>query len=94
MAVETIILQPVISEKSFTKSDNGVFTFRVLLSANKKQVRKAVEKRFKVTVEKVNILNRKGKRVFDFRKGIKGRRKDSKIAVVTLKSGDTIDVFK
>lgn len=94
MAVDTIILQPVVSEKSFTNSDIGVYTFRVLARANKKQVKKAVEGRFNVTVEKVNILNRKGKRVFDFRKGISGRRKDSKIAVVTLKAGDTIDVFK
>ena len=89
-----VVLQPVVSEKSFAKSENGVYTFRVALTSDKRKVKEDIEKRFKVTVEKINMLNRKGKRVFDNRRGISGKRMDSKIAVVTLKAGDTIDVFK
>ena len=88
-----IILQPVVSEKSFTQSENAVYTFRVSPDSNKKQVKQEVEKLFKVTVEKVRILNRKGKRVFDLRRRIHGKRKGHKRAIVTLKSGDTIDLF-
>lgn len=89
----SIILQPVVSEKSFTQSENAVYTFRVDADANKKQVKQDVEKLFNVTVEKVRILNRKGKLVFDWRKRIRGKRKGHKRAIVTLKSGDTIDLF-
>ena len=90
----SIILQPVVSEKSFTQSENAVYTFRVDPDANKKQIKKDVEKRFKVTVEKVNVMNKTGKKVFDMRKRLGGRRKSYKKAIVTLKSGDTIDIFK
>lgn len=93
MAVSGVILQPVVSEKSFTKADNGVYTFRVDSDANKKQVKDEVEKRFKVTVEEVNTLKSPGKRVHDWRKGISGRRKSYKKAVVKVKAGDTIDIF-
>lgn len=93
MATSSIILQPVVSEKSFTQSENGVYTFRVAPGANKKQVKKEVEKMFKVTVEKVTIMNRKGKRVYDWRKRISGKRGGFKKAVVTVKAGDTIDIF-
>ena len=89
----SIILQPVVSEKSFTQSENAVYTFRVDPDANKKQIKNEVEKLFKVTVEKVNILNRRGKLVFDWRKRIRGKRKGHKRAIVTLKAGDTIDLF-
>lgn len=89
-----ILVQPVVSEKSFTRSDVGVYTFRVSKEANKIQVKEAVEKAFKVTVEKVNIFNRKGKRFTDWKSGRKTfSRKDFKIAVIKLKSGDTIDLF-
>ena len=93
MSVSNVLLQPVVSEKSFTQSEDAVYTFRVETSANKKQVKAEVERRFKVTVEKVNIINRRQKRVYDWRKRISGVRKGYKKAVVTLKSGDTIDLF-
>jgi large subunit ribosomal protein L23 len=93
VAVSGVILQPVVSEKSFTKADNGVYTFRVDPKANKKQIKDEVEKRFKVTVEDVNVLRLPGKLVHDWRKGITGRRKSYKKAVVKVKAGDTIDIF-
>ena len=93
MSAKGVILQPVVSEKSFTNADNGIYTFRVDAGANKKQIKNEVESRFKVTVEKVNVLRRPGKRVYDWRKAISGRRKGYKKAIVKLKVGDTIDIF-
>jgi large subunit ribosomal protein L23 len=89
-----IILQPIVSEKSFAKSEEAIYTFRVARTANKKLVKDEVEKRFKVKVTKVNILNRRDRRIMDFRKKIAGRKPGYKKAIVTLKSGDTIDLFK
>ncbi len=89
-----VIVQPIVSEKSFTRSEDAVYTFRVLSSANKKQVKDEVESRFKVTVTDVNTINRRDRRVMDYRKRISGRRRGYKKAIVTLKSGDTIDLFK
>jgi len=95
MKTGDVIVQPVVSEKSFSKSEIGVYMFRVNRSANKFEIKKEVERIFKVTVEKVNTINRKGKKIINWTKGRKmSSRQDFKIAAVTLKSGDTIDIFK
>lgn len=94
MKTTQVILQPVVSEKSYEKSENAVYTFRVDRSANKKQVKADVENRFKVKVTQVNIANCRGKRMIDARRRVSGQRKGYKKAVVTLKSGDTIELFK
>lgn len=89
-----ILLQPVVSEKSFEASDRGIYTFRVARTANKTEIKKEIEKRFNVKVEKVNVINRKGKRTTDWKTRVTNRRKDYKKAFVTLKKGDSIDIFK
>lgn len=85
-----VILSPVITEKATNGSQYNQVTFRVHTAANKPQIRRAVEALFKVKVEAVNTHNRLGKtkRV----KGRKGFRSDTKIAIVTLAEGNTIDV--
>ena len=84
-----ILLRPVVTEKSNSVSAFSKYTFKVLPDASKREVKHAVEGLFGVSVSKVNVLNRKGKsKVF---KGVKGRRKLSKTAVVTLKSGQVIE---
>lgn len=85
-----IIRFPVITEKSTLAQEAGKFTFQVDVAATKDQVKQAVEKIFQVKVKKVNILNRQGK-VTRF-KGIQGKQVRSKKAIVTLESGQTIDV--
>ena len=85
-----IIIQPVISEKSYGLLEQGQYTFLVRPDANKTQVKIAIEKIFGVKVASVNTLNRQGK-ARRTRFGI-GKRKDTKRAIVTLKSG-TIDIF-
>ncbi len=84
----SVLKERVISEKAFVDQENGKYVFKVHKSANKPEVRKAIEELFDVKVEKINILNVKGKRkVF---KGIKGRRPSYKKAIVTLKEGYTL----
>lgn len=94
MKITQILLQPVVSEKSFAKSEDAVYTFRVSNDANKQQVKGEVEKRFKVKVTKVNMLNRRDRRIIDTRRRVSGRKPGYKKAIVRLKSGDTIDLFK
>ncbi len=85
-----IILSPVVSEKSYSLIDQGKYTFEVDPRANKTEIKLAVEKIFNVKVASINTLNKKGKtRRTKF--GL-GKRKDTKRAIVTLKSG-SIDIF-
>ncbi len=85
-----VILAPVVSEKSYSLIDQGKYTFIVDPRSNKTEIKLAIEKIFKVEVASINTLNRKGKSLRT-RYGI-GKRKDTKRAIVTLKSG-SIDIF-
>lgn len=87
-----VILKPVVSEKSYGLLDAGVYTFVVHPDSNKSEIKIAVEAIFNVSVEKVNTLNRKGKR--KRRRQFYGTRPDTKRAIVTLKAGDRIDLFE
>ncbi|MEN9737831.1 MAG: ribosomal protein [Actinomycetota bacterium] len=85
-----VIIAPVVSEKSYNLIDSGKYTFEVDPRSNKTEIKQAIEHIFKVEVASVNTLNRQGKtRRTKF--GI-GKRKDTKRAIVTLKSG-SIDIF-
>ncbi|KTR94084.1 50S ribosomal protein L23 [Microbacterium testaceum] len=85
-----IILKPVVSEKSYSLIDEGKYTFLVDPRSSKTEIKLAIEKIFGVKVASVNTLNRQGKsRRTRFGTG---KRKDTKRAIVTLKSG-TIDIF-
>ncbi|QVQ51041.1 50S ribosomal protein L23 [Spiractinospora alimapuensis] len=86
-----IIIEPVISEKSYGLLDENKYTFIVRPDANKTQIRLAVEKIFEVKVTNVNTLNRPGKRKrtrFGF-----GQRPGTKRAIVSVAEGDRIDIF-
>ncbi|HET9444051.1 MAG TPA: 50S ribosomal protein L23 [Acidimicrobiales bacterium] len=87
-----VIIKPVVSEKSYALLDEGVYTFVVHPSANKVEIRQAVEAIFNVEVVNVNTLNRKGKR--KRHRQHMGTRPDTKRAIVTLKAGDRIDLFE
>ncbi|MFN2607934.1 MAG: 50S ribosomal protein L23 [Acidimicrobiales bacterium] len=90
----SIILRPVVSEKSYGLLDTGVYTFVVDPSASKIEIRQAVEDIFSVRVTKVNTLNRKGKRKRNRRQFTFGTRPDTKRAIVTLAPGARIDLFE
>src|SRR5690606_24537986 len=85
-----IIFAPVVSEKSYGLIDEGKYTFIVDPRSNKTEIKLAIEKIFGVKVASVNTINRVGKKRRT-RFGI-GKRKDTKRAIVTLKSG-SIDIF-
>jgi large subunit ribosomal protein L23 len=89
-----VIIEPIVSEKSYALLDGGVYTFRVHKSATKPEIRDAVQKIFGVSVVKVNTLNRTGKRKRNRRTGTWGARPDTKRAIVTLAAGQTIDLFE
>jgi large subunit ribosomal protein L23 len=89
-----VILRPVVSEKSYGLLDAGVYTFIVAPSANKVEIRQAVESIFNVRVTDVNTLNRKGKRKRNRRAATFGKRPDTKRAIVRLADGDRIDLFE
>jgi large subunit ribosomal protein L23 len=84
------IISPVITEKSTAASEHNKVVFRVATSATKPEIKAAVEALFNVKVTAVNTLNRAGKNK-TFR-GIPGRQKNTKKAVVTLAEGQSIDV--
>ena len=89
-----VIIKPVVSEKSYGLLDEGVYTFVVHPSANKTEIRQAVESIFDVRVTNVNTLNRKGKRKRNRRQSTFGRRSDVKRAIVTLAGDDRIELFE
>jgi large subunit ribosomal protein L23 len=74
--------------------DENVYVFVVDPSATKVDVRHAVEQAFGVKVEKVNTLNRKGKVKHNRRTNTVGHKPDTKRAIVTLREGDSIDLFE
>lgn len=85
-----VILSPVITEKATQVSEANQVIFKVAGTANKADIKTAVESLFDVKVKAVNTLVRKGKRkVF---RGIRGRQNDFKTAIVTLEEGHSIDV--
>ena len=84
-----IIKFPVVTEKSTKISENNQFVFKVGIHSTKDEIKKAVEKVFKVKVKAINTIKVKGKKkIF---KGTKGKRSDYKKAVITLLKGETLD---
>lgn len=94
MTAREVIIQPVVSEKSYELMERNVYTFVVHPDANKTQIRQAVEEIFDVRVTNVNTLNRKGKRVRNRRTGAYVTRPSSKRAIVTLHDDDSIELFE
>jgi large subunit ribosomal protein L23 len=87
-----VLIAPVVSEKSYGLLDQRQYTFLVPKTANKTQIKIAVEKVFKVRVDSVNTLNRQGKRKRS--KHGYGKRKDTKRAIVTIsEESRPIEIF-
>ena len=85
-----IIVRPVVTEKATLLSENNQIVFEVNINSSKIEIKKAIELIFGVGVKAVNTLRVKGKtKIF---KGRKGKRSDSKKAIITLKEGQSIDL--
>jgi large subunit ribosomal protein L23 len=87
-----VLRRPVVTEKNSDLMAHNKYVFEVMKGANKAQIKKAVEKAFKVTVVSINVITVPGKpRGFG---RMKGQRPDWKKAIVTLKTGDKIQIFE
>ena len=84
------IVSPVITEKSTNLSTLNKIVFKVTDTANKKNLKKNIEKIFKVNVTKINIINKRNR--IKFTRGKTVRVKGYKKAIVTLKKGQSIDL--
>lgn len=93
MNAQTIIRRPLNSEKGTALNEKfNVYLFEVLRTANKLEIRMAVEKLFGVKVTAVRTVNGRGKNV---RRGLQaGRKRSFKKAYVTLKEGERIALFE
>ena len=84
------IISPVVTEKSTNLSEMNKVVFKVNSSANKKSVKKSIEKIFKVNVIKINIINKQ--RRIKIARGKKTKIRGYKKAIITLKKGQNIDL--
>ncbi len=87
-------IQPYITEKTFDMANAlNKYVFLVKGRTNKIEVKKYIEKKYKVKVENVNNLTKPGKKNIDWRKNKMYRHTDKMKYVVRLKKGDKIDEF-
>jgi large subunit ribosomal protein L23 len=93
MHLSEVLRRPLVTEKNTAiQAPRGKYVFEVAAGANKDMVKLAVEKAFKVSVTRVNMMTVPGSR-----RAIRGRKIESpswKKAVVTLKPGDKIELFE
>jgi large subunit ribosomal protein L23 len=94
--MQNIIKRPILTEKMTALGEKRQYAFEVSIGANKIEIAKAVEKRFTVEVASVRTIVCKGKHKSQFTK--KGRREgwrsDWKKAIVTLKTGQSIELIE
>ncbi|MDH6355075.1 large subunit ribosomal protein L23 [Dysgonomonas sp. PH5-45] len=92
-----ILIKPILTEKQTAISEKfpNRYAFRVVPSANKVEIKNAVEQLYGVKVAKVNTMNYLGKRKSRFTKSgvVNGRTPSFKKAIVTLAEGQVIDFF-
>jgi large subunit ribosomal protein L23 len=92
-----ILISPLITEKMTNlTADKGKYGFLVNPKANKIEVAKAIEKKFNVHVESIRTINHPGKMKTQFRKSgrFSGKTSKYKKALITLKQGETIEIFE
>ena len=84
------ILSPIVTEKSTNLSEQNKIVFKVPFNADKKNLKKNIEKIFKVNITKINIINKRNRTKFT--RGRKVKVKGYKKAIITLKKGQSIDL--
>lgn len=86
-----VIIRPIISESTYMRMEDNVYTFEVAKTANKVEIAQAIEAIFDVKVVKVNTANVKSKpKRVRFQAG---KTRTWKKAMVTLADGDSIEIF-
>ncbi len=91
----SILKKPLVTEKVSALNEKGKYGFIVEATANKVEIKKAVESQYGVNVEKVNTMNVMGKLKTRYTKAgvLSGRRPNYKKAIVTLAEGEVIDFY-
>jgi large subunit ribosomal protein L23 len=91
----SILKKPLVTEKVSAMNEKGKYGFLVESTANKVEIKKAVEKQYRVNVEKVNTMNVMGKMKTRYTKTgiLSGRQQNYKKAIVTLAAGEVIDFY-
>ncbi|MCL5028302.1 MAG: 50S ribosomal protein L23 [Bacteroidetes bacterium] len=92
-----VLISPLITEKMTNlTADTGKYGFLVNPKSNKIEIAKAIEKKFDVHVETVRTINHPGKMKTQFRKSgrFSGKTSKFKKAIITLKKGETIEIFE
>jgi len=91
----SVLKKPLVTEKVSALNEKGKYGFIVDTAANKVEIKKAVEKKYGVNVESVNIMNVMGKFKSRFTKAgvLSGRKPNYKKAIVTLAQGEVIDFY-
>ncbi len=89
-----ITFTPVVTEKSTLDSAEGKYHFFVPGSANKIEVKKQLEVMYGKKVDKVHVINTKGKTRLVGRGRLMTKRRPMKKIIVTFKGGETIDLNK
>jgi large subunit ribosomal protein L23 len=84
------IISPLLSEKATRMQSEGTYVFSVRQDANKPEIKKEVEKIFKVHVEQIRVINEKPKK--RTWRGRMGSRPGKKKAAVTVRAGETIEI--
>ena len=84
------ILFPIVTEKSTNISEQNKIVFKVPSRANKKNLKKNIEKIFKVNVTKINMINKQSRTKLT--RGKKVKVSGFKKAIITLKKGQSIDL--
>ncbi len=88
-----IVIKPRVTEKSMLLVEKfNQYTFEVASSATKPAIKDALREMFNVDIERIKLLKRKGK-TKSLRHWQKGKTPDKKMAIVTLKTGQKIDIF-
>jgi large subunit ribosomal protein L23 len=91
----SILKKPLVTEKVSALNEKGKYGFIVESTANKVEIKKAVEKQYGVNVEKVNTMKVMGKMKTRYTKAgvLSGRKPNYKKAIVTLAEGEVIDFY-
>jgi large subunit ribosomal protein L23 len=92
MLINKVLIKPILTEKATNLVQSQVYMFEVDKSANKFQIKQALEKLYKVKTGEVKIMIRKGKERKTGKKMILKKLPDRKIAFVKLTEGK-IDLF-
>jgi large subunit ribosomal protein L23 len=93
MDTQDIIIAPIISEKSMKDAKSNKFTFKVLMQANKKMIKIAIEDKFKVDVLDIKTAIVKGKKTRAGKRRIEILHSPWKKAVAKVAPGQKISIF-